>query len=185
MVLTATDTATKVESMVRLLAGSLAILFFQLSRIASSFSFSLVRIWQNWTVTLISRNKIGGDAGVNPIVAATPCLEELMEGIVGVLWLLTRDVMLGLNSIDSGSMGNWVMTMEACEEKAICLMVSKKWKEKNQPRLDIVTKGITRGVHIPQQDPISWSCYDHPINSSLIGLKAHLTERKSFLVLKT
>lgn len=36
-------------------------------------------------VTLISRNKIGGDAGVSPIVAATLCLEELMEGIEGLL----------------------------------------------------------------------------------------------------
>lgn len=36
-------------------------------------------------VTLISRNKIGGDTGVNPIAAVTLCLEELMEGIEGLL----------------------------------------------------------------------------------------------------
>lgn len=161
MVLTATDTASKVENMVKLLAGSLAILFLQLSAMASSFSFFLVSIKQNWMITLISRNKKGGDAGVNPIVAVTMYLKELKERIERLLWLLTRDFMLGLSSIDSGSTVNWVMTVETCEEKAVCLMVNWKWKEKNQPRLGIASKGIIPVVHIPQQDATTTQKYHH------------------------
>lgn len=89
---------------------------------------------------------------MNPIGAVTMYLEEPKKMIEGLLWLLTRDFMLGLSSIDSGSTVNGVMTVETCEEKAVCLMVNWTWKEKNQPRLGIAYKGITLVVHIPQQD---------------------------------
>lgn len=100
-------------------------------------------------IPLISRNQKGGDAGVNPIVAVTMYLEEPKKMIEGLLWLLTRDFMLDLSSIDSGSTVNGVLTVQTREEKAVCLMVNWKWKEKNQPRLGIAYKGITPVVHIP------------------------------------
>lgn len=52
--------------------------------------------------------------------------------------------------------------MGASEEKAVYFTVNRKWEEKSQLGPDITFKSITPVAHVPQQDPTSKSCHNHP-----------------------